>query len=176
MAANLTFGSYDSPVTVGACQSQWIIVSSWGASGDYLSLSLTHSEATDLASAPKSLQPAITHLGILLAHSIVAGREETEYLLIRHQPADVTVAGVFYPTDGYVRILRQDGDVTLVGHGRYAHCYGTWQGQLVARDISDPAPDYEKARAWHLTAVRRSWIGEFSPDGASETSGTGPNL
>jgi hypothetical protein len=165
MAADLAFGSYDSPIAVGKCQSEWVIVSSWGAHGEFLSLSLTNAEATQLESAPRGLQPTVTYLGILLAHNVTAGREETEYLLVRHQPADVAVAGVFHPSDGYVRVLRRDGVVTLIGRGRYAHCHGARQGQSIVRDISDPAPGYEKARAWHLTAVQYPWIGEFSSYG-----------
>jgi hypothetical protein len=161
-AADLTFGGYDNPVTVGSARSEWVIVSCWGANGEYLSLSLTNTRANRLGSAPPGLQPAVTHLGILLARNSLSKREEAEYLLMRHRPDDVPVGGIFHPSDGYVRVVREDGDVTVVARGRYAHSYGTWQGQQIVHDICHPAPGYENARAWHMTAVRRPWIGEFS--------------
>jgi hypothetical protein len=35
--------------------------------------------------------------------------------------------------------------------------------QRGARDMPDPAFGVQDARAWHMTAVRRAWIGEFVP-------------
>lgn len=169
MAAEITFGNYHSPVTVGPRQSEWVIVSSWGENGDFLSLSLTNASARRLGPAPRGLQPVATHLGLLLARSTTMGREEAEYLLMRQQPADVAVGGIFHPSDGFVRVQRQNGDMSLIARGRYAHCRGTWQGQSIVRDIPDPAPNYEHARAWHLTAVQRPWIGEFTPKATAGT-------
>ena len=164
MAGGLTFGSYDCPVTVGSCQSEWIIVSSWSQGGDFLSVSRTNTPARRLGPAPRGLQPNLTHLGILLSHTVTPDQEETEYLLLRHQPQDVSVGGIFYPSDGYVRIVRKSGSLSLIARGRFAHCHGSAEGRSIVRDIPDPPPGYDKARAWHLTAVQRPWIGEFIPE------------
>jgi hypothetical protein len=163
MAASLTYGQYNSPVTVEPCQSVWIIVSTWGDDGDYLSLSLTHAAARRLGPAPRGLQPAATYLGLLLVRNARPDQEESVYLLLRHCPADVAVGGIFHPSDGYVRVRRQNTALRLVAHGRYAHCHGTDQGQSIVRDIPDPPPGYQNARSWHLTAAQRPWIGQFPP-------------
>jgi hypothetical protein len=170
MAADITLGSYNSPVTLGKSHSKWVIVSCWGPGGDFLSLSLTQTPAAgdvpQSVSAPRGLQPEATHLGLLTARNVTDQGEETEYLLVRHQPMDVPVGGIFHPSDGYVRVLRQGKDITLVARGRYAHCVGEWEGQPIVRDIPHPAPGYEQAQAWHLKAVRRPWIGDFPTEDA----------
>ena len=164
MAADLTFGKYDSPVSVGPCQSEWVIVSCWGQSADYLSLSLTNIFARRLGPAPRGLQPASTYLGILLARTVTPTGEEAEYLLLRQRPPSISVGGVFHPSDGYVRVVQQQGQRQLTARGRYAHCHGSCQGSAIVHDIPYPAPGYDKACSWHLSAVQRPWIGEFSPD------------
>jgi hypothetical protein len=118
------------------------------------------------------LQPTTTYLGILLVRNLSVGREESEYLLLRNRPPEVAVGGIFHPSDGYVRVERQNGEMRVTARGRFAHCHGTWQGQSVVCDIPNPAPGYEKARSWHLDAVQRPWIGEFTPDGAIGNTGS----
>jgi hypothetical protein len=162
LAADLKFGKYDSPLTVQACQTEWVIVASWGENGDFLSLSLTNVKATASGAAPHGLQPTVTHLGILLARTGDDSMGESEYLLVRHRPPDIAVGGIFYPSDGYARVQRRNGDIRITAHGRYAHCHGLSQGQSVVHDVPDPAPGYDKARAWHLTAERRPWVGDFT--------------
>jgi hypothetical protein len=160
MAAELTYGAYDSPVQLDRRSTEWVIVSVWGQEREYLTLSRTgiRVEAED---APPGLQPAFTHLGILL-NRVMSGTEEiSEYLLMRNQPADIPVAGVFHPTDGFVRVARKGGETLLTGHGRFAHSPGVLKGRPVVHDVPDPAPGAEAARSWHLTGSRRPWIGEF---------------
>lgn len=163
MAAELAFGDYDQPTAAGTRLAEWIIVSTWGRSSDYLSLSRTNVAVASADAAPPGLQPVATHLGILLA----AGPDDTEaeYLLVRHRPPNVPVGGVFYPSDGFVRILRQSGTLCVIARGRYAHCHGIWEGQPMVSDVPNPAPGSGMAHAWHLTANRRPWIGEFASNG-----------
>ncbi len=98
MAADLAFGDYDKPTAAGTRLAEWIIVSTWGRSGDYLSLSRTNVAVASEDAAPPGLQPTATHLGILLAPG--QDDSEAEYLLVRHRPPNVPVGGVFYPSDG----------------------------------------------------------------------------
>jgi hypothetical protein len=165
MAANLAFGDYDNPAAAGTHLAEWIIVSTWGRSGDFLSLSRTNVAVASDDAAPPGLQPAATHLGILLAPGL--DDFEAEYLLVRHRPPNVPVGGVFHPSDGFVRIQRQAGALCLIARGRYAHCHGRWEGQPVVCDVPNPAPGSEMAHAWHLTATRRPWIGEFASNGSN---------
>jgi len=165
MAADLAFGDYDKPTAAGARLAEWIIVSTWGRSGDYLSLSRTNVAVASEAAAPPGLQPTATHLGILLAPG--QDDSEAEYLLVRHRPPNVPVGGVFYPSDGYVRVLRNGGTLSLIARGRYAHCHGVWDGQPIVCDVPNPAPGSGMAHAWHLTASRRPWIGEFASNGGN---------
>jgi len=106
--------------------------------------------------------------------AVEGGTEEaSEYLLMRNQPPDIPVGGVFFPTDGFVRLTLRGGAHTLAGsgvagfsltgHGRFAHCSGVRHGQHVLHDVPDPAPGARDALAWHMTAARRPWIGEFVP-------------
>src|SRR5664279_5344121 len=164
MAADLAFGAYDNPTTAATRLTEWIIVSTWGRSGDYLSLSRTKVPVASADAAPPGLQPAATHLGILVGNS--SDDSEADYLLVRHRPPNVPVGGVFHPSDGFVRVLRQGGTLRLVARGRYAHCHGMWEGQPIVCDVPHPAPGSEMAHAWHLTATRRPWIGEFVSDGS----------
>jgi hypothetical protein len=187
MAADLAFAAYDAPAAVDHRASEWVIVSVWGNNREYLTLSRTGVPVrSDVA--PPGLQPFGTHLGLLLNRVVVqpgdnrpregeasedAAEETSEYLLMRNQPPDIPVGGVFFPTDGFVRLtLRGDAQTlagsamagfSLTGHGRFAHCSGIRHGQHVLHDVPDPAPGARDALAWHLIAARRPWIGEFVP-------------
>jgi len=167
MAAELAFGDYNKPAAPGPRLAEWIIVSTWGRSGDYLSLSRTNVAVAGMDAAPPGLQPAATHLGILLAPGPDAAEADAEYLLVRHRPPDVPVGGVFHPSDGFVRVLRAGGPLRLIARGRYAHCHGMWEGRPIVCDVPNPAPGSEMAHAWHLTATRRPWIGEFASNGGN---------
>ena len=159
LAAEFTFGDYHAPTVVGAGKSEWIIVATCGAKGEFLTLSRTEIPVLDQATAPPGLHPRTTYLGILLSRVTECSIEESEYLLMRNRPADIPVGGVFHPSDGYVRLSRSSGDCQMTAHGRFAHSYGIYQGQPVVRDVPDPAPGSSVATAWHLNAVSRPWIG-----------------
>jgi hypothetical protein len=167
IAANLAYGDYECPSTANAEQSQWVIVSTWGVEEAFLSLSLTNIEVSGSASAPPGLQPIKTHLGVLISRTISGSEEESEYLLVRHRPADISLGGIFMPTDGYVRLSHRDASLRLTAHGRYAHCYGVYQEMTVIEDISRPAPGCSTASAWHLKGTSRPWAGEFKRQGAN---------
>lgn len=165
MAAHLRFGEYESPTTIESHRSEWVIVSIWGASGEFISLSWTNADVVDQTAAPPGLQPSASFLGILLANGDPRYRHDAEYLLLRHRPEDVLVGGVFHPSDGYVRVERRSGLVGLTARGRFAHSHGQQEGTPVVRDVPDPAPGFPDAKAWHLTAEQRPWIGEYPSAG-----------
>lgn len=162
MAAELSFAAYEAPTATQHARSEWVILSIWGRDREFLTLSRTGIRVvTD--DAPPGLQPVSTHLGVLLSR-VRNGREEnSEYLLMRNQPADIPVGGIFHPTDGFVRLTLRDGAASVRAHGRFAHSQGTLNGQPVVHDVPAPIPGAVDARAWHLTGSRRPWIGEFAP-------------
>lgn len=173
MTAEISFGAYETPMHRAHRAREWVIVAVWGTHHAFLTLSYTHVPAPDdLAPddlAPDALQPRITHLGVLLSRVLNRDEQVSEYLLMRNRPADVPVAGVFSPTDGFVRVVQRGQTIEVVGHGRYAHAIGDLRGQRIVRDVPDPPPGLPLARAWHLTAGRRPWIGEVFGTGARPT-------
>jgi hypothetical protein len=174
MAADLAFAARDVPAAADRRASEWVIVSVWGTNGEFLTLSRT-CVAVLSEEAPPGLQPFGTHLGVLLSRAVAETEESSEYLLMRNQPADIPVGGVFFPTDGFVRLSLRDGvsnltasglaGSSLAQHDGVAHYDGTLHGQRVAQDAPDLVFGGQDARAWHMTAVRRAWIGEFVPQG-----------
>ncbi len=165
MAAELAFADYAVPAALESCSSEWIIVSVWGDNRDFFTLSRTGVPVQG-HEAPPGLQPGCSYLGILLSRAGGDTEEVSEYLLMRNQPADIPVGGVFHPTDGYVRLTLRDGVPGLTAHGRFAHAPGTQDGALgvepVVRDVPDPARGAPEASAWHMRAIRRPWIGEVA--------------
>lgn len=161
MAAELAFAAYSSPSTVQSRASEWIIVSNWGGNRDFLTLSRTGVPVQG-HDAPPGLQPCCTYLGILLSRAGADTEEVSEYLLMRNQPADIPVGGMFHPTDGYVSLTLSDGIPSVMGHGRFAHAAASLGGAPVMNDVPHPAPGAPKACAWHLRATRRPWIGEVA--------------
>ena len=122
-------------------------------------------DVIDRTVAPTGLQPSASFLAILLANGDQQSEQVAEYLLLRHRPDDVLVGGVFHPSDGYVRIERRSGLIRLIARGRFAHCHDQREGTPVVRDVPDPAPGFANAKAWHLTAEQRPWIGEYPSAG-----------
>jgi hypothetical protein len=166
LAADLTFGDYHSLLTLDASQSQWAIVSCWGGNGDFLSISLTDFKIGTPEAAPPGLQPVRTYLAILAARTGVDDHEDCEYVLVRHRPIGIAVGGIFHPSDGFVRVMHRPDGLRVVAHGRYAHCHGLQNGQVLVEDIPHPPPGYDKAAAWHLDGTRRPWVGEVYGSGS----------
>lgn len=160
MEAAIELARYDQPMRRVGSRAEWIIVSRWGAEGEFLSISHTGAMAEAGGNAPDGLQPDMTFLGVRM--SVAGEANESTYLMLRNLPPDVTVAGVFAPTDGYARI-DLTGGLHLSGSGRYAHSRGEIKGQKVLCDVPNPPPRPALATAWHITAVRRFWSGEFYP-------------
>lgn len=161
MQAVIELAPYDEPMHRVSTRTEWLIVSRWGGNGEFLSLSRT-GVMRDSLTAPDGLQPRTTFLGILLPP---VAAEADSFLMVRHLPAGILVAGAFAPSDGYARLAAGDSPLSLTAAGRYAHSRGAYQGQRMLHDIPHPPPHAASAFAWHVTAVRRPWSGEFLPGG-----------
>ncbi|HEY1930900.1 MAG TPA: hypothetical protein VGG99_02720 [Acetobacteraceae bacterium] len=160
MEAAIELARYDVPMRRVGSRGEWIIVSRWGADGEFLSISQTGIAAEGAGDAPDGLQPDLTFLGLRMTAAGEAA--ETAYLMLRNLPPDLMVAGVFAPTDGYA-LVGLTGGLRLAASGRYAHSRGEHNGQTVFRDMPNPPPRPSLATAWHITASRRPWSGEFYP-------------
>lgn len=157
MRADLSDAPYAAPFEARPCQAEWIIVSRWGLSAEYLSLSRTGVAAPCDMAAPASLQPQESFFGVRTAGPAV----EPCFLLLRHLPADMPVAGMFMPTDGFVRLTGPTSLLRLTAAGRHAHMLGRRNGQRLCADVPCPPEGAEGARAWSIAAERRPWLGEF---------------
>jgi hypothetical protein len=161
MQAVIELAPYDEPMHRLGSSTEWLIVSRWGGNGEFLSLSRT-GVVRDGIAAPDGLQPRTTFVGILLPALDVP--EVSGFLMVRHMPPGITVAGTFAPSDGYARLSFTETALTLAAAGRYAHSRGGYEGRRMLHDIPDPPPQAASAFAWRVTATRRPWSGEFFPD------------
>jgi hypothetical protein len=120
-----------------------MIVSRWGADGNYLSLAWTSLPA-ESGEAPISLTPRRTALAVRDTTSPTRGW--ATFLLIRSLPGRITVAGDFVSAEGYVRLYSNRTDLRLRSRGQ----------------CLDPS----LGAAWDLEATRAPWIGEFIEAGS----------
>jgi hypothetical protein len=161
MRAELSDAPYGAPFAAQPTQPEWVIVSRWGLSAEYLSLSRTGRPAPwdgmSEGRAPDNLQPRETFFGVRTAGPAL----EPCFLLLRHLPPDMPVAGMFLPTDGFVRLVGPTGGLRLVAAGRHAHMLGRSNGRAQCADVPCPPEGADGARAWSITAQRRPWLGEF---------------
>jgi len=124
---------------------EWIIVSRWGAAGEYLSIGRTRVAAPSGKPAPIQLAPRQTALASMLRLPPADGA--LTFLLTQHLPASMSVAGDFAPAEGYVRLAGHNGGLRL-----------SIEGRCVGRAILS---------AWRVEAARAPWIGEFLENGAA---------
>lgn len=161
MAAQMAVATYGRPTDIVSRREEWIIVSSWGDDAEFLTIATTGTEAAGDGAAPHGLQPHSTFLGVLLSRG-PAGTDDI-YLLVRHLPDGISVAGVFFPADGYARVERGE-PMRLVAAGRQAHSVGQVAGRELRVDVPHPAPHDTAATAWHISGTERSWMGRFIGD------------
>lgn len=133
-------------ITNGSSWHEWLIVSRWGAVGEYLSVGRTKVPALADMTAPIHLAPRQTALAALLPLPSAVGR--ATFLFVRRLPASVSAAGDFAPAEGYARL-----------HGRGAALRLRAEG----RCVTDTGHS-----GWRAEAVRGAWIGEFI-EGADAT-------
>ena len=160
MRAGLSLSPYGVPHRAGRAVREWLIVCRWGLEGEYLSIARAGpAEGADSAPPPEGLRPKATFLGLRL------GGEGHHFLLVRHLPPGVTVAGVFHPSDGIARLAGPAGALRLEAAGRYAHLRGERDRQEVRADVPDPPEGAAEATGWSLIGHRRPWMGEFLANG-----------
>jgi hypothetical protein len=164
--ACFTTAPYDEPWRTMSQVDEWLIVSCWGAKGEFLTISHTGRDCDGNEPAPPGLRPTSTYLGLLLSRSDSgdgggALARENHYLIIRHLSEARPVAGIFLPSDGYARISITGTEVSLQAGGRLAHSLGARRGREIRRDVPDPAPDATSTTAWHIRGTRCPWMGEF---------------
>ncbi|MDB5373181.1 MAG: hypothetical protein JWP04_1823 [Belnapia sp.] len=179
MRGGFSRAPYGTPFRHGQAQATWLIVCRWGMEGEYLSIA--QAEGPDQPLPPLGLRPQATFFGLRLAEARVQmgegqmgegqmgeGQmgEGPSFLLVRHLPPGVTVAGVFHPTDGIARLTGPAGALRLEAAGRYAHLRGESQQAEVRADVPDPPEGAPEAMAWSLGARRLPWLGEFLASGS----------
>lgn len=132
MRASFTTANQDS-------RKEWIVVSRWGAGGEFLSVARTELDASQ-ERAPIDLTPRQSAIGLLLS---VPSREHgsATFLFCQRLPDGMPVAGHFVPAQGCARLTGSGLAVELFAEGRFV-------GQGGAAD-------------WQVEAVRAPWIGEF---------------
>ncbi len=163
MAAEVELARYGCPSKVLRRVGQWMIISRLAADGGVLTISNAGSIALGGIHVPIGLRPIRTMVGILMSDD----GTDAFFLLVRHLPPPLEVAGTFFPADGYARVTGPIESLRLTVAGRHAHSCGWRDGGPVRHDVADPAPGARGALAWHVNAVRRPWKGEFPPRRAS---------
>jgi hypothetical protein len=130
---------------------EWLIVSRWGAMGEYLSIGWTKVRASPAGAAPIHLAPSRTALARRLR--LPPAATQATFLLAQRCPAAMSLAGDFAAAEGYVQ---------LQGRGAFLRLHA--EGHWVPGDGSTRL----KCRAWRIQAVRATWIGEFIESAAAE--------
>jgi len=159
MKGDLSLGQYDRPTALLHTAPFWLIVSRWGRDGEFLTISSADRALPDSIDAPAGLAPRNTLFGLMLSED--EEQFEATFLLVRRLPPRVSVAGTFFPADGYARLHNAVEDLRLTSEGRHAHSRGSRDGEVVRKDVPDPAPDAPGTLSWHISACRRRWDGEF---------------
>jgi hypothetical protein len=121
-----------------ASSREWLIVTRWGIEGEYLSLARTCVPARG-GTAPIQLRPKQTALAVLQRSSPT--ETSSIFLFCRRPPMPVSVAGIFMPTEGKLRLHGYGATLRLSANG------------LGIGLMSNTA--------FRMRAVRASWFGEY---------------
>jgi len=165
MAATVSVAKYEKPTEIVRSIRRWAIVSRFGPENEYLTIASTEAMPHEQADTPIGLAPSKTAFGILLSEN--ERGTESVFLLVRHLPRGIKIAGLFFPAEGYARINGAFGSLRLCAGGRNAHSRGLVDAQDIRIDVPDPAPGAKWSMAWHIDAIRRPWTGEFFASAAS---------
>ena len=157
MAATISIARYATPSEILRPIRRWTIVSRFGPENEYLTLSTAAAIQPGQTEAPIGLSPTNTVFGILLSET----ESESMFLLLRHLPRGVNIAGTFFPAEGYAQLGGSFDQLHIRIGGRHAHSHGRLNTQDIRYDVPVPAPGSKWAMAWHVDAVHRPWSGEF---------------
>jgi hypothetical protein len=161
MANDLGRAPYEMPNKIVERGQEWLIVSRFGPDGEYLSISEAGAIAGGAAEVPAGIRPVNSILGILA--NCDEGTQTAEFLLTRNLPDGITVAGTFFPAEGFARLTKDTETVRLHACGRHAHSRGSAEGREVLRDVPNPAPGTRSGQAWQFDARRVPWSAEKLP-------------
>jgi len=155
MRGSLCTGPYDAPHRQGPARAEWLILCRWGAEGEFLTIARAGpAEGPPEAPPPMGLRPHTTLLGLRLGGAV----DGEDFLLARHLPEGVTVAGTFQPSDGVVRLLGPAGALRLNAAGRSAFRRGPGEALI---DLPEPAAEAADSLSWRMEGRRVPWLGEF---------------
>lgn len=157
MRATIALAPYDRPSALAEGRDQWLIVSRSGARGEFLTIALAGPAEGEPLDAPAALAPLKTLCGMLAEST----DEACTFLLSRVQPEEFSVAGSFFPAEGYARVEGPIGQIRLVARGRHAHSRGVRDGSIVIADVPSPAPGAPDCASWLVQAVRLPWAGDL---------------
>ena len=93
MAAEFSFSDYHRPFPVLRTITQWIIVSRCGPRSEFVTVANAAGRVMPRADAPIGLFPIKTLVGTLASET----PDESTFLLVRQQPAQLSIAGAFFP-------------------------------------------------------------------------------
>jgi hypothetical protein len=162
MRASLRQAPYDAPHRQGPPHAAWLILCRWGAEGEYLTIAEAGAaEGPPDAPPPLGLRPRTTFLGLRLA----GGGEGENFLLARHLPAGMTVAGTFQPGEGTARLIGPASALRLEAAGRSAFRRGPNEAGEVRVDVPGPSLGGAEAFAWQMEGWRAPWLGEVLAPG-----------
>jgi hypothetical protein len=122
-------------------QFEWVIVSRWGAEGEYLALGWTMMPALS-GESPTQLVPRRTSLACAAGPGEMGDRASFE---LASSLGEITVAGDFVPAKGYVRLFSKGSNLQMISKGKSLR------------------PDLHPS--WQLQGVRKPWFGEFIESG-----------
>lgn len=149
MYNKLGLAKYESPAVLTSNAAEWLIVT-LSPTGDIITISdAGAAPAEEPPAAPDSLLPNNTITGILIREG---GDTGGTFILVRHLPDNMSVAGTFFPADGYAKLYTDGSRIFLEASGRHAHSIGEHNGAPVLHDCPLPAPGDTKALAWHFDA------------------------
>jgi hypothetical protein len=155
-----------------ATSNEWLIVARWGRDGEYLTVSRTGMGRGAGSTAPINLAPTTTCIGMLTPYGDEYGGDEHGhdmhgssvsdlFTLTRHLPEGVTVAGVFTPAEGFIR-LRGPVEAMLLTASARDTGGRTVPVDAASRDLRTRIGiDVDPVSTWNIRASRQPWDGEF---------------
>lgn len=157
MFNRLTVGPYERPDAVAGADTEWLIVERSGPMGGYLQISeAVSAHPVSDGPAPDDLEP----LSTILAVATETSADRARFLMLRHAPAGIELAGSFFPADGYAEVARSGRGLRLHAVGRHFHRTEVIDGRPVLIDVSDPSSGTGTGSNWHFHAESRDWSGE----------------
>ena len=132
----------------GAVSREWIVVSRWGEGLEYLSIARTFAPVGHGQGPPLRVAPRWTLLARLLR--LPGAMVRPTFLFAAGLPVDMSLAGMFTPAEGHVRLSGPQDAPGLRAEGRY---------------LEQPGQP-----AWRMEGRRAPWFGEFIERAPAEAS------